>query len=139
MPSYHFTFSKLAPGLRSNAFLKIRLTNPANGHQENTIGLIDTGAAECSIPDWLALQLGHNLSAGINPATVQTAGGKSQALAHTAGIQVMDAAGIAAITIAASPMRVLPGLPFVLLGVSGFLEMYRLTVDYPKQRFSLEL
>jgi len=114
------------------------VTNPHTGLHADAVGLVDTGAAECSIPDWLALRLGHNLTAGVRPTTVQTACGKTKAWAHTAGFQIMNAAGVCVLTVPSTPVRVLPDLPFVLLGVSGFLENYCLAVDYPKQRFSLE-
>lgn len=138
MPALHFPFRCIVKGRPANAFLPLRVTNPHSGQQTDAYGLIDTGAAECCLPDWLAVQTGHNLTKGIHPVTVHTASGKTKAWAHTATLAVIGAGGQAVLTIPAFRIRVLPGLPFVLLGVSDFLESRRLTVDYPKRVFSLE-
>ena len=132
MPPIVFPFRRLAPGRRANAFLSPRVTNPHTGLYTDAIGLVDTGAAECAIPEWLALRLGHDLTAGVCRTTVQTASGNTTAWAHTAGFEVVNAAGARVLAVPTVRVRVLPDLPFVLLGVSGFLESYRLTMDYPK-------
>ena len=133
----YFPFRRLVEGRPANAFLPIRVTNPETGKNADVYGLIDTGAGECCVPDWLAAQLGHDLKNGIHPATAQTASGKTKAWAHTMVLDVIGTRGAILLHVPAFPVRVFPGLPFVLLGVSRFLELRRLTVDYPKQVVTL--
>jgi len=118
--------------------LPVRIINPDTGLFLALWGMIDTGADECSIPADLAQILGHNLSAGV-AKQINTAGGVSTAYAHTTCIEVLSINDHSQVvySIPDTPIDFCPGLQVVLLGVRNFMEHFKLTIDYPNQRFSL--
>jgi len=61
MPITDFPFLCLAPDNRPRPWLPVKITNPHTGLSMATYGLIDTGADECTMPAYIAAQLGHDL------------------------------------------------------------------------------
>ena len=119
-------------------YLPIRITNPHTGKSCDAYGLVDTGADACFIPGWLAKQLGHDLAKGINPAKIMTGNGEATAAEHTMRIEAKDGNGSTVFSVDDALIQVMPNLNVILLGVSMFLEHFVLTVNYPKQTFSIE-
>jgi len=148
MPIFEYTFTRLSPDAPYQPFLIIEVTNPANNFHKEMPALIDTGADECTIPGFYAGKLGHDLKAG-KPKPIGTAGGDSEAYGHTCKINIFAMSGTAqkpkvdydnvVITIPKSIIDFAPDLKlgYALLGVKNFLKKYILTIDYPRQVFSI--
>jgi predicted aspartyl protease len=137
MPIRNFPFYKVKKDRCSRPWLPIRLVNPDNGLDLITVGLIDTGADECSVPAAFAKKLGHNLTA-VKPKLITTASGIGRAYPHTTTIEIYDV----------SIKNVLHNIPnvtidytedlhVVLLGMKNFLEHFVLEINYPKEVFSI--
>ncbi len=73
MPIRDFPFLRVTEDNYLRPWLPIRIINPHNGLSVDTFGLIDTGADECSVPVFIAEELGHDLEKGL-PKEVKTAG-----------------------------------------------------------------
>jgi hypothetical protein len=143
MPIDNFPF--LRAGITdptSRPWLFVQITNPDTGQSITTVGLVDTGADECSLPALYAELLGHNLTAGV-PKTINTGNGQTTAFGHTCTIDIFDTSLIFSgrqkivHTIPKTPIDFMPNLHCVLLGVKTFLSSFILTVDYPKLIFSI--
>jgi predicted aspartyl protease len=132
VPSRSYPFTSLRPGQRPRPLLPVTIENPATGKKIWTLALIDTGADECALPISLAGRLGHTLERGA-AKTVATAGGEITAHSHTAKITVEGLVALEA------TVDFIPGLGTPLLGVNSFLSSLILTVDYPRQTFTLAL
>lgn len=117
-------------------WLPIKIINPHTGQSQRTIGLVDTGADECTIPADMAGLLGHVLSRG--PAKrSKTAGGSVTGYTHTTKIEIYDFQDKLLHTIYDIPVDFLPGLHVPLLGVEHFLDQFDLHISYPKRIFSI--
>ncbi len=122
--------------------LVVRVTNPDTGQSIQTYGVIDTGADECALPASLAKELGHNLTAG-KSKKIRTGNGVTDAYAHTCKVEIFDTYGLqngqeeVVYTVVDTPIDFMPNLHCVLLGVGNFLSQFVLTVDYPRQVFSV--
>lgn len=119
-------------------YIPIRITNPHTGKSCNAYGLVDTGADACFVPGWLAKQVGHDLAKGVNPSNIMTGNGEAAAAQHTMRIEAKDRTGASLFVVDNALIQVMPNLNVILLGVSMFLEHFLLTVNYPKQTFSIE-
>ncbi len=120
------------------AFLPIKIINPHTANSQKTYGLIDTGADECAVPDLMAPILGHNLNSG-TMKIIGTGNGEAVAYSHTTTIQIFHPlTGDLIDTIENTPIDFMP-VRIVLLGVKSFLSRFKLTMDYPKKVFSLEI
>ncbi len=123
-------------------WLFVQIRNPATGASVHTIGLIDTGADECSLPAAFAKLLGHDLTAG-TAKIINTGNGATTAYGHTCTIDIFDTRLLlsgkekVAYTIPQTVIDFMPNLHCVLLGVKTFLSRFELTVHYPKQIFSI--
>lgn len=123
-------------------WLFVRISNPDTGRFLNTIGLIDTGADECCLPASYARILGHNLTAGA-AKNINTGNGCTTAYGHTCTIDIFDTRQLLAgkekiaHTIPKTVIDFMPNLHCVLLGVKTFLSNFKLSIDYPKQLFSI--
>lgn len=117
-------------GLR-RPYLPIVVVNPRNNIRRRILALIDTGADECALPAAFAILLGHELSSGFSKQ-VGTGNGLTTAYSHTVIIET-DPFATGEILI-----DFLPNLTTPLLGVKSFLSNFLLTIDYPRQVFSLE-
>jgi len=123
-------FIKITSDSPARAILPVVLKDPATNQEMRTFGIIDTGADDCAFPASFALITGHNLGAGI-VKEVNTGNGITIAYSHTISLEV-DGYKIENILIDFMPNLFIP-----LLGVQNFLKNFVLTVDYPKQTFSL--
>ncbi|MFA5203891.1 MAG: retropepsin-like aspartic protease [Lentisphaeria bacterium] len=138
MKKVTYPFRPLSPCDGPHPYLPVRITNPHTGKCCDAYGLIDTGADACFIPGWLAKQLGHDLAKGINPAKIMTGNGEAMAAEHTMRLEAKDGSGETVFVVENALIQVMPNLNIILLGVSMFLESLVLTVNYPKQTFSIE-
>jgi predicted aspartyl protease len=143
MPISDFPFLK-ASGIdpTPRPWLFVRIKNPDTGRFVYTIGLIDTGADECCLPASYSELLGHNLTAG-TAKTVNTGNGSTTAYGHTCTIDIFNTrlllSGTEKIahTIPRTVIDFMPNLHCVLLGVKTFLSRFKLTINYPRQLFSI--
>ena len=142
MPITEYPFLKAGVHLLSRPMLYLRVTNPHSGLHIDIAGLIDTGADECALPAVYAELLGHNLQAG-KPKNIGTGNGITTAYSHTCNVQIFDTVAFeqskeeVVYTVADTPIDFMPNLHCVLLGVGNFLSQFVLTVDYPRQVFSI--
>ncbi len=143
MPIKNFPFLKASDAdTTPRPWLFVRITNPNTGRSLSTIGLIDTGADECCLPATYADLLGHNLLAGA-AKTINTGNGSTTAYGHTCTIDIFDTRGLLvdtqkiSHTIPKIIIDFMPNLHCVLLGVKTFLNNFKLTIDYPRQLFSI--
>ncbi|MDO8303487.1 MAG: aspartyl protease family protein [Sedimentisphaerales bacterium] len=141
MPIVEHPFIAVDYGGPVRPFLPIRITNPDSGKDIITWGLIDTGADECAIPAKFASVLGHDLDGGTEKQ-IRTSGGLKVAYAHTSRIEIFEVknqeiSDTVAYTINNTPIDFMPDLRFCLLGARSFLSNFILTIDYPRQVFSI--
>ena len=143
MPISDFPFLKAsAADPTPRPWLFVRIENPATGAFVHTIGLIDTGADECCLPAAFASLLAHKLTAG-TPKTMNTGNGTTTAYGHTCTIDIFDTRLLLAgqekiaCTIPQTTVDFMPNLHCVLLGAKALLSHFELTVDYPRQLFSI--
>jgi predicted aspartyl protease len=127
---------------KKRPWLFIRVKNPDTGHSFPTAGLVDTGADECCLPASYADLLGHNLTAG-TVKKINTGNGITTAYGHTCTVEILDTnllfQGKERIvhTIEETLIDFMPNLHCALLGVRTFLNQFVLTIDYPKEIFSI--
>ncbi len=148
MPIINYPFTRLGPDSPFHPFLIIEVVNRQNGFSQQMPALIDTGADECTIPGFYAGKLGFALEKG-KRKDIFTAGGESKAYGHRCTINIFARVGTiekpivdynnVVITIRnvfldfASDLKSL----YALMGVENFLSEYILTIDYPRQVFSI--
>lgn len=130
MPHIERPFRLLGRGIAPRPYLDVKVTNPFNGKTLIVYGLIDTGADECAFPARLAPILGHALEKG-KEKTILTGNGQTLAYGHTVRIEVD---GVVTEDVM---LDFMPNLTVPLLGVRSFLSRFKLTVDYPRLKFSL--
>lgn len=143
MPIADYPFRRVVAGATARPMLPIRITNPETGLSLRSWGLIDTGADDCALPAAYARSLGHNLTAGA-AREIGTGNGITVAYSHICKIDIyrLEAAGAVSDTevvysIGDTPLDFLPNLHCILLGTRNFLNNFILTVNYPRQVFSL--
>ncbi len=113
-------------------------------HSFSTIGLADTGADECCMPASYAEFLGHNLAAGL-VKTINTGNGITTAYGHTCTVEILDTNLLfqgkqkVVYTIEKTLIDFMPNLHCALLGVGNFLSRFILTIDYPREIFSIRM
>ena len=122
--------------------LWIRVANPHTNTKVVIQALVDTGADSCAFPADIAGQLGHNLES-VPAKPVFTASGQTETFAHTSRVDILEMRpdGLAGdkvlYTIDDTPIDFIRGCDDFLLGVRDFLDEFVLTIDYPRQRFSI--
>ena len=131
MELLNIPFTKLTPDDTPRPWLPVTITNPHSNKSIKVLGLIDTGADECALPTRFASILGHNLEAGFIKE-INTANAKTIAYSHTVKIEIED------FIIHDTLIDFMPNLYVPLLGVKSFLNNFILTIDYPRQIFSLK-
>ncbi len=94
--------------------------------------MIDTGADECALPASFAPLLGHYLHAG-SKRQIKTCNGVTTAYAHTLRIQILHFSTHDVL------IDFMPNLHVPLMGVKSFLGKFILSINYPKEIFSLQL
>jgi predicted aspartyl protease len=143
MPFETFPFFRAYPAdPKKRPWLFIRLKNPDTGKVFSTVGLVDTGADECCMPACYADFLGHNLTAG-TAKKINTGNGITTAYCHTCTIEILDTNLLfkgkqkVVSTIEKTLIDFMPNLHCALLGVGNFLSQFILTIDYPREVFSI--
>ena len=143
MPIVDYPFQAQGVFSQPSPILPILITNPHDGSQFRTWGLVDTGAMATVIPGFIARIIGHNVE-NVAPSSGHGAGGQLTVYPHTCSIEILliDSNGnvnenVIAIRIPPRNVGVINGLPGVLLGVNDFLKMYVLRIDYPRKIFSI--
>ena len=122
--------------------LWIRVINDNANRSVIMPALIDTGADECGFPASIASGLGYKLKS-VHPKTIVTASGETIAYPHPAKVEVlaMNSAGQPTYdvvhTIDETPINFIEGLEGFLLGTRNFLSDFILTINYPRQIFSI--
>ena len=122
--------------------LWIRVTNPATKQAIIALAIVDTGADECVFPVEIAERLGHKLKS-VPAKPIQTASGTTYAYSHTSLVEILEMqtngmfGSNVLYRIPKTPIDFVEGCNAFLLGVSNFLNDFVLTIDYPKQRFSI--
>lgn len=124
-------FRKLSPNDIARMWLPVTIINPTSHKSIKVFGLIDTGADECALPALYASQLGHNLQLG-KEREINTGNGVTIAYSHTVSVKTFD------FSTKDTLIDFMPNLHVPLLGVRSFLKHFVLTVDYPRQIFSLK-
>jgi len=146
MPVYRYPFVQMGINDMPRPKLPVRIINPHTGQLILTWALIDTGADMCAVPADLAQALGHTLDA-VGSNTISTGAGKGSMYHHTFQIEILKTdlsvvngfdPNLVVHTIQSSPIACAVGLQTVLLGVSGFLQDYILTVNYQELFFSVQ-
>ena len=130
----NYPFHKISTSSPARPYLPIRLVNPDTGKGVNLVAQIDTGADECAFGADYATIIGHNLHAG-EIRDVGTANGATCAYSHTISIELV----MPGIKYKTNNVVVdfIPSVNIALIGVRSFLCNFVLTVDYPRQCFSL--
>ncbi len=143
MPITGYPFSILGAGNIPKPLLPISITNPYTGQSLFQWALIDTGADICAVPAWIAIALGHDLKAGAT-SSIGTGNGHSDAYRHTMNIEIFKIShagtqdpNTVVHRIPDTPITCMQNLSVVLLGVNGFLQNFKLTIDYPRSNFSI--
>ncbi|MBF0381546.1 MAG: hypothetical protein HQL69_11040 [Magnetococcales bacterium] len=121
-------------------YLNVVVTNPhAENRRLKVRALIDTGADFCALPVKYAAILGHTLENGAQQG-INTGGGKAVTFYHQAKIIIPDHNynGSPFVT---KELKIgfLHGLHTPVMGTRGFLEYFKLVVDYQEGHFSLLL
>lgn len=124
-------FRKFSPNDIARMWLPVTIINPATRRSIKVFGLIDTGADECALPALYAARLGHNLQSG-KEKEINTGNGVTVAHSHTVSIKTFD------FSTTETLIDFMPNLFVPLLGARSFLNHFILTINYPRQFFSLE-
>lgn len=142
--NYPFTPISPLPSDTPRPYLWVKIINPHKNLFITISALVDTGADICLFPSDAATVLGHNLRSGVPGMHVAGVGGEVSTFKHTLNIEVLNTLkdGFAGNKVLYRMSNVLlhfsttNNSPF-LLGSLDFLNKFILTVDYPKQQFSL--
>jgi len=123
--------------------LPVQLTNPITNKTTVVWGLVDTGASACHFPEKYAKAIGIDVKRG-RPYGGPTSGGPCKGRfchCHIGILAIKNENEIdftrELITLPNREHFFSEKAPISLLGIEGFLEDYILTVDYPKQVFSI--
>lgn len=142
MPIQNYPFTLIASDIM-RPMLWIRLSNP--DYPKSSVrysALVDTGADDCVFPAGVAIALGHNLTS-VTPKIIHGVNSASLSYPHTSTIEILgvDPDGLPTTdvlyTIVDTPIDYLVGCQNFLLGTRNFLSRFVLTIDYPRQVFSI--
>ncbi len=136
MPIKDYPFQSFELGGPRRPILPVKIINPYTKKSIVSLGLIDTGSEECAVPAYLAKALGHNYKKGTAKDFI-SASGTGTAYSHTTKIEIIIP-GKKKVIIPATTIDFIEGLPNILLGESGFLERYKLIIDYPRLLLSIK-
>lgn len=144
MPIANYPF--VQQGGKPRATLPVILENPDNGSKYPTWALIDTGADGIVVPGFIATHLGHNIDhESVKKAGCAGVGGPAETFFHSFRMSVLKIGkngnvsnNNVAIKIHRREFAVSKDLHVMLLGVSDFLVKYVLSIDYPRQIFSIK-
>jgi len=140
MPIKDYPFTSIAGQARP--MLWIRVINPKTKPGFITLAIVDTGADDYVFPAAIAAQLGHDLKS-VAPKEIKTASGRAYAYPHTSHVDILQTLPNGMFgnkvlhTIPATPIDFIEGCDSFLLGKKNFLSNFILTIDYPRQCFSI--
>lgn len=121
------------------AYIPLRIKNTDTGKHIDSYALIDTGADENLFRRDIAEQLGHAfMGDGVVSSINGGIGGTAKTYKHTFSLELFGT-DITEIVWQGKPTLtdcIDADIP-ILLGVSGFLEFFKLEVDYPNKTISL--
>ncbi len=123
-----------------STYLPIRITNPHAGKSTIIYALIDTGADQCTFPESLAVELGHNFRAnGVKSESTIGVSGSTDVFMHTFDVDILtpDRSKIFASFENILVSCVSTEIP-ALLGVDDCLNHFTLTIDYPNMNIILK-
>lgn len=147
MPIIDYPFIDISGTGSPKPALPVVLINPTNGFDCFTWALIDTGADNTVIPDFIAKKLYHNIA----HENVQTdicwgIGGAATIYYHTFRLKVLGLNRKKQVLNNKEAIRrnkrlyaVVQALHTMVLGEDDFLDRYILTINYPKKTFSLRV
>ena len=136
---YRFTSLSNAP---PRPMLWVRLGNPDTNLAIIALAIVDTGADDCAFPADVATKLGHKLDS-VAAKKTNTAGGQAKVYAHASRVDILQTLPNGMFgkkvlhTIPDAPIDFVKGCDAFLLGREKFLSKFVLTVDGPRQRFSI--
>jgi hypothetical protein len=136
---YRFTSLSNAP---ARPMVWVRVVNPDTNLAIIALAIVDTGADDCAFPADVATKLGHKLES-VAAKKTDTASGQTKVYAHTSRVDILEtlANGMfgkkVLYTIRDAPIDFVEGCSAFLLGRKNFLSKFVLTVDGPRQRFSI--
>lgn len=123
-----------------STYLPLRITNPHTGLSTTVYALIDTGADQCTFPESLAVELGHDFCGdGVESQSTLGVSGATDVYMHTFDIEILKPdrgaafASFKNVLIACVPTEI-PAL----LGVHDCLSKFVLVIDYPEMEISLK-
>jgi len=121
---------------RANAYVPVRIANPHTRQSVIAYALVDTGADACLFPADLAVALGHDLKGAGVKASITSGIEQTEVptYKHTFRLELLSPDLRRAVW-RSRPMEIdcAESNPPVLVGVEGFLERFRLTIDYRRQ------
>lgn len=141
MPIKDYRFTSL-PNAPARPMLWVKVVNPDTNLAIIALAIVDTGADDCAFPADVATKLGHKLKSGATKKT-NTAGGQTKVYAHTTRVDILETlpngmfGNKVLYTIRDAPIDFVEGCGAFLLGRVKFLNKFVLTVDGPRQRFSI--
>lgn len=137
MPIQNIPFTRFSDTVSSHPRLLVKIINSDTNLSMFTFGIIDTGADECAVPEFIATTIGHNLKKG-KKKLIGTAGGLTPSYSHKTRVELYHpVTGKHMYTLNETPIDYVDGLHCALLGVKNFLDQFVLRIDYPKKRFSI--
>ena len=128
MPIVDYPFQAQGVFSQSSPILPILITNPHNGANFQTWGLVDTGAMATVIPGFIARSIGHNITVYPHTCSIDI-----WSIDNNGNVNENDVV----IRIPSRSMGVINDCNCVLLGVNDFLKRYILKVNYPRKVFSI--
>ena len=142
---YPFTVPKMLEKYRRQPYLPVRIINPNDPERTAILpGLVDSGSFRCRFPIDYANLIGLDVRKG-RPDRGDSPGGTISGYLYTCSIDIleMDSKGKvnenSVVThIPKTEFSFGENLPFALLGVEEFLTNFVLTIDYPRQVFSIQ-
>jgi len=141
MPIKDYRFTSV-PNAPARPMLWVRVVNPDTNLAIIALAIVDTGADDCAFPADVATKLGHKLDS-VPARKTNTAGGQTKVYAHTSRIDILETlpdgmfGNKVLYTIRDAPVDFVEGCSAFLLGRGKFLSKFVLTVDGPRQRFSI--
>ena len=142
MPIRNYPFSPIGQDPTPRPMLWIRVINPKLNLSVRVLALVDTGADDCLFPAQVATELGHDLES-VEPKVIVTANGPTNAYPHTSKLEILEIkadgkpGSQVLYTIPDTLIDFTQGCECFLLGTKTFLNRFVLTIDYPKQVFSI--
>jgi hypothetical protein len=148
MPIVEYPFLAFAPRSMWRPLLPVEIVNPHTRQAVQAYGVVDTGATVCAFPlenaDDIGIKLGPE-----HRFHLESAGNEREAYGYTVMIRVFAILQAVRRDIYTPPTPVIEladtriafirGLKCPVLGVKGFLDRYVVTVNHPRQEFSVRV